>query len=1335
MSTPNTQYIPPLIRSFEKFQDLLDSQKERPVSFLETKKNKASEHILEDLLAVEKAIILAEPGYGKTRLLRELKKFGEKKSINIAFVDLKLFSKDKSLEQFVIQQAGESKLDAFKTICLDALDEVRQDSFQYLVQEIKNLNVKFPTLKLIVSCRSLYYEKFPVFESDKFTYYLIAKFEFELVREYLRNTTNEHGERIFSDNEIESIVQDFKEPNWESIILIPRYLEKFVEFRRQCPTERPTRSSLYDFFVNERLSIEDGKRGAQDQVIIRRVLEKVALVMEIYQKNEIKKEELLTILEEINSAMAVNFLDMGKLEILFKHSLWKDLLKTIAFEDHTLQEYLASCELLRLGGQRVLYDFTVDSLINDIHPSWFYTLEFCVDQDVSLLEQFLDFGQKEKSIDRTIESDDYRRFLTKVNVAKLDAEGCGKIFKKVFDQYQRELVWIEWDIGRRLASFFDLSLEKYLREWLEIETNKAPEINRNIIKGNVVHIIGEILRHYKLPPDSLSFWRSKLIELVNDENENGVLQRNALFALQAFRDESLIKEVQKVYQHPSSSVRDAFIDFCAKTAPNSVLSIDYFIKEIENDDLSTYGSFAIGKITSIEGIEYLIKNLSERNRLLEAFLRHDEYYFKEDTLFKKIEEQYRPSIKPVLLEIIFRAVRLHRHNSSIIKYSVNVLKKKDNNFINEICDKIINSEEYAKYVFEFDFLFRQIVSKESLKIMFEKLKRIDYVKTMFFHILFDLKSKGQEGLELYELGRSLMPEHYSDMERRIEQGKSESEADVNYKELCRKLEPEPGKYSTDVFDYFCNHYDTIKDLLKLKDVNRIIELATHLLKITDPTRGSFKVIAWDKENKSISQFSISSCLILFEHCLRVSKFLSIETDATIRKNLINFIPFAQESTSVEMILKMVGDVDPKELGFVLKVYTSDIAKYYRVDNFLKIVDVLKLLSAIPILKAFVADAHFSNYEKESALELIGKLEPDLLYFQEVFKNFYSTNKALAFTANALIIKFFNNHEAVKTRIKEIMQRKFTHVEPDGHGAHFVADNVSELHGKEFARVLTKLTSDEFLDDFIILLKFSFEILETNKNYWSYAQYIWEIFYGYMENIKLNGKYEPIKTVEEFIRRNETKYGMNWFGKKFKELRRNYQLFIGVPKTVLDSIKIYNRVKQKQYLDICSQKDLRFKVKDIVDGKLRLWIEKQGAKDLFYYSKSKSLEETKIQKFVYVMLKAELEKLGIIVLREPQKLDDERVDFFISYGFAPNMTIVIETKRSNHGDLGVRKNLTKLTSHKKLTRYMKGYNSIYGIFLIFNIHCEVSQWKRLLENIEKHYTKIDNIEVVGIDACN
>ena len=585
-----TPYICPNVDIYPNYDDLLNSQKDARYSrFLKEDHIQSKENIFEFMSKTKRILVVSEPGYGKTRLLQEFQGYSKNLDKQVIFIDLKLFAKEKALETFIIEQA---KLQGISLtgladeinliLCFDALDEIKQDAFSELVMQAKLLFENYRDIKVIFSCRLLFYKKYPVFEDYNFTYMSMNDFDFEQVREYLKDILTEDNKKIFSNAEIDAIIQDFKEPNWESIILIPRYLEKFVEFRKVRPTEKPTGSSLYDFFINERLEIEDSKRGAQDRMIIRRVLEKIALVMEIYQKNEISKDELLSIMEDIHSQMTGNFLDMGKLQILFEHSLWKDYGNTISYEDHTIQEYLASCELLRVGGQKHLYDFVVDPLLKEIHPSWFGTLGFCVDQDTKLLESLIDFGQRD--IGKVFESEEYHRFLTKVDVSKLLSEQKTRIFKKVFGQYQKEKIWIDWDIARRLALFFEVSLNDYLKSWLkESVSRKEPEMDKNFLRGNVAQILGFIIGKDLLDEKSKMFWKKIFIEFINDENLNGVLQRHALFALKSFKDEAVIEKIQKAFTHPSDLVKNAFIDFCSEVAPNRQISIDYFVKGIKQN--------------------------------------------------------------------------------------------------------------------------------------------------------------------------------------------------------------------------------------------------------------------------------------------------------------------------------------------------------------------------------------------------------------------------------------------------------------------------------------------------------------------------------------------------------------------------------------------------------------------------------------------------------------------------------------------------------------------------------------------------------------------------------
>jgi hypothetical protein len=622
----------------------------------------------------------------------------------------------------------------------------------------------------------------------------------------------------------------------------------------------------------------------------------------------------------------------------------------------------------------------------------------------------------------------------------------------------------------------------------------------------------------------------------------------------------------------------------------------------------------------------------------------------------------------------------------------------------------------------------------------EKLRNLQYVDNSLFRALCLVKDKrGEEGNKIYEEGRKYLANIYKQSEEEMAKNAiAPSEGERTYKEFIFRLGLEKGKYRQDVFQYFAENYELLKDNLTEQDLSCIKKMTTDILKKVNPQEGKFIVLQWDKENKNVAQFQISSFLPLFEDCVKVAHILKIAIDKDMRKNMINFIPFARYE-GLDNILKIVSDIKNSELSYVLKVYDSDSdKKYFQPYNFIKVVRDNKLVAATPVLKAFISDEKLHNHDRREALKCLGEIELNPKYFESVFKNNIKEKNTLADIANQILIEKFHQQRAIRWRIEEIKKRSFKFVEPKG--VHAVSDAENELHEKRFAQPLTliKLSSKDFIDDYLSLLKFSLQILKKDKEYWSYTQYIWEIVVGYFKNLKYvksGDPYSPIKRLEEFIQRNPAQEGINWFGKRFKELKRDYQVYIGVPRTIIECIKIYNSIKSKQYLEIVSESDLRDRIKEIIDKDIRLWIEVEGAKNLLYDSQKKPTNETKIQMIVSVKLGAELGKVGITVIREPQKFDNERVDLYISYGFSPHAVIVIEIKKSNNNDLGPKKDLSKTVSYCKFERYIQGFSAGYGIFLVFNINKATPAWNSLIKNINEYYTKIDNAEVISIDAFN
>lgn len=1326
-------YISPNLWFSTSFEEMESRRDEAQyLSLFEGKKRRAAREAFDEVLSTRKALILSEPGYGKTRFLQELREYAKKeKNFNTVFIELRLYSGEKSIEEYIYDQNKyELKDDAKVILCFDGLDEVKQDCLHSVVSRLRCILDSFPKTLFFLSCRLFYYRKFPVFSDVKFTNVCLENFVFDQVREYLDLIEGSNHQKLFSTGDIDKIIQDFEEPNWESIILIPRYLEKFVEFHRKYPNDKPSKSDLYNFFVNERLNIEDKKRSAQDGVIIRRLLEKIALIMEIYQDNNIKKDHIITILEDIQSNMTGNFLDIGKLQILFDHTLWIDYGETIAFEDHSLQEYLASCELLRLGGQKFLYDMVVDRELNEIHPSWFNALGFIVDQDVNLLEPLVDFGKKDA--EKVVESEEYFRFLTRVNTSKLSKSQKIRIFEKVFRQYQREQIWIKWDIAKRLAAFYDSSLNKCLKDYVLDENLKGySDIRKCVLKGNVSVIVGFLIRQNALDDTEKKWWKERLIAYANDDNENGVLQRDALSALGGLKDKSIINEVQKAFIHPSELVRDGFIDFCLETQPNHETSLKYFIEGTKQR--SIYARYGLSSITEKDILRKMFTALSQDEQFLKMFVEGESAYRGEDAkIIETLVRCYDGDFKDILIKIVFKLVGLFEQNSVLVKNIARVLKRFEPNIVEIICREIKKDEAGEKILFEFETFLSIVLTKEKVTFFVECFKENENFRWTLYGTLYTAKeTRGAEGLSIYEEGRKYLETLYAENEKRREElAKKTSEKESLHQKFHFKLSLEQGKYMPDVFKFFLNNFEKISDLITKDEMDRLKVLTENVLK-TNTKDLMFKVIKWDEEKKNIRSFQWSSIIPLFQDCLRVAEKVSLDINPTIKENIINFIPFAYEG--LESIFNILGKIELSELKEVINVYQSDSEKkYFRPINFVRLVGEKHLTEAVPILISFIEDDKLQRHERRESLRVKESLAPNAEHLKEVFGKFLAKDMALAEISNGILIENYSDKDAIEWRLKEIRGRKFKTAELTGVRA--IGADEAELFEKDFLKPLIKLSDPTYLPNFMDLLKFSFDLMKEDKDYWPYSEYVRETVVKYFDNLKYAGKYEPIEMLEEFVSQNALEEGINWFRHRLKELKGNYLVYIGKPKSINDCIRKYNRLKTNQYLEITSPFELFSLVKGVVDKTLRNWVEAEGAASLFYDTQNEPLHESRIQKIIQPFLRAQLELLGVtIILREPQKLDDERVDFYVSYGFSPSFVILIETKKSIHGDLGLETDMSEKESYKKLKRYMEGFKADYGILLVFNVKYKTTEWEPFMKKVSETYVKIKNVETIGINA--
>jgi hypothetical protein len=149
-----TKYIQPNLGKYDSFEKFLQRNPYIPPESI------GSDFSFDDFFKMKRLLVIAEPGNGKTRLLKEIIVEAFKKKKQGIFIDLKRV--DKNLESFIKEpkrifesitpeRSGEElkamtllKTEGFALenseetmICLDALDEVTQQYFSNVVDWIK----------------------------------------------------------------------------------------------------------------------------------------------------------------------------------------------------------------------------------------------------------------------------------------------------------------------------------------------------------------------------------------------------------------------------------------------------------------------------------------------------------------------------------------------------------------------------------------------------------------------------------------------------------------------------------------------------------------------------------------------------------------------------------------------------------------------------------------------------------------------------------------------------------------------------------------------------------------------------------------------------------------------------------------------------------------------------------------------------------------------------------------------------------------------------------------------------------------------------------------------
>lgn len=1278
-----------------------------------------------DIAKGQHNLIVGEPGVGKSMLLGRIKKQLDEDGYATELINLRQLNCIDSINNFIETEAKQPK-----ALLLDALDEVQSNLFPIVLQKIEEISTRHADISIFLSSRWVFINRHAKSFPD-YRFITISPFTERQVREYLQMAKH-------SDHDIETLLNRIMPFSHRMLVIqIPRYLSYFEDFLKNrgiSAAAEVSRNELFEYFIYSKLELEDNKLNTDKRTIIKRVLEKLALTMEIYQTNVLSKDELMTFFDELKSDLKLVALTQIDIEVFFDNSLLKNNVDEVEFDNTEFQEYLAAKEISRLPDpNRVVADFAIDPNINEIYSTWFNALSFLVDMQPDLLGQLIDFsglrGEQFKIID-----EGFLTFLSRVDPRSVTPELRRQIFILVLDYHRRTLQWLPGQLTSALPSFFDNTLEKWLKTKVaEAETKKGS--SHFVSLGNIVYVIAYLLKQ-GVSLDKL-YWRGKFLECVADENENGVLQRHALLALSCLGDSSVIDELPDLTGSDELKMRE-LVNMCIELDPENSKSINYFIEAIgRNDFHGRYGIFALKKKSSVKSF---LEVYNEDENFRREFLDDTRIFNDSDNVIVEnieaiLDDEIKDLCKKALVCSLSHYVVHGQEQSVFIVGLWKLMRKGDPNFVCDMVDFIKGSKEGGTGLYFAQHYFSEIIEKEDVSRFIEKMIK-EGEKGSAASVMLKMKfSKRELANQIYEEGRRLLPDDYKEWDE-IRQDATTNKDSHKEEDILKKFQmflgPGDGTFQDSIFKFYNKNFDILDPLISIDEKNRLIKLITGtIFKFVDPVKHDLTIT---EQHESSRTYTTDRSVFIFADALITAKRLGIDV-TPFRQNILGFIPFAYDQ-ELKTIFDLVKDIKSGEMDAVLDVYKNKKSDLWRhqPSSFVEAVEQYHVTEAAPILKVLVKEGALDKYAREQALIVSNTLSPDSEFLKEVFDLYKGSEnedeKRLAYIANGLLITFNGDIEAIKWRLHEIVQRaaEFTRTS----GAHGVGALEEEIeHSKSFAKPLMELKYHGHEQEYLNLLEGAMDIFARGKGFHAYAEYLWGIVYAYFDNLKDARIYDPLRQLEQKIAEMKDRDGANWLANRMVQLRRSYLGYLGKPRNVFEAIKKYNETKMRDDKKISTAADLFRQLQDSLDTELRRLIEGEGLFELILGEKVYEAKKQQYEKLIQKTLKAQIENImlkrgfDIELIREPQLYDEKRVDYFVRYGFVG--PVVIEIKLTSNGDIKGA-NIDQSPSYISMGRYMEGYGASHGILLVID-----NDRAKNISQIKETFQRIPNVYVCSFDC--
>ena len=1289
-------YIVPQITKYSNIDELLKNESKTPSLF--DIENFLS---IDDLLSENFVCIVGEPGVGKSRLISEIKTCLTEKLLS--------FCNASEFKTQVIPSDVEYCI-------VDALDEVDGNDFNYTLQLIKQYKEKHQDVKVMFSCRKHYVVSYAsIFSScTKLVFVEVNRLEDREVIKIIDTCSDVTKENIT------------KSPKLRKLLSIPRYLIYLLENEEQRGSISNV-GELFEFIVDssidETLKKHDKPiRKENFKALIKRVIEKIAFIMEISRKDKISKDDLYTIIDELKGNMA--HMLVANFDLLFFESrILKETNGILQFGNSEIQEYLAAKELGRQDNiESVLYDVAVQKELKHIYPNWYDVIpHLSYSEDRS--DSFVNVFKLITAYESHLENDTFEALLRYVNPSTLGVQQRADLFLDLFEHYQREPAYIKWR-----GPIQNLMQECYTSSCnlLGIFSDQLNKIQLT----NIYTILEGLVENNKLDDCVIIYWKNAATALMKTEDSEK--QQIALNFYYALKDDKTLRKLASTFKSFTEDVKqkyvevtgyrkitdrpviDCWLTYCYKSSPEAINAVLY--------------------IDDPESIIYAYNNL----------------------LAKEIESFFNPKgsllvLYELSLQKQFNIVWEHNQDSKILMTKVIAYFVKNRTYsslkdINTVVKQILLEEETGKiffYCFEKDIwelneLFRtfdadvtdvDLISK--LDTLLKDIKaeewEVDYILTALVNKIRKDESKKNtisEYIKRYEKTFELWDQNSIEMVQEREPNSSLIQA---YESLSS---PELSKYNK-----FETAYELSEriDFLSKQDHKPILDVITDF----------FNEINLDKlilEKNGENSYSLSTALIKIPSYVRVLHHFDYrELLEKYKEILIKTLPIVcctmnYDSREIkDMYKSIIGNIDKDEKSKIVEWWKN------RKDDFMNISpdDIFTCITNYGIdalsykleeyIETYIEDTILDNKIAASrALELISEdyCKWDINKYKELFESLKDDSiESLKMQCNAIIIEKFQESEAINWRIKYLRDNVIKSFHNDTGHVRCISKEESEMISPNpymFRCFMTIKDNDGLFNQMFDLFEFGLSLCvkPDSQEYSSYL--LRQIYLFFVNTNKITYISELRKRVEAFNTTNFSYLAYNIMNNAENIFLKNERM------TASKAIKLYNRCVDESYLQIRNNGDLRqyfskiqYEVqKEIQDQGIYALVRQQSLSEDFI---QRELKNTIINKCCQMGLDA------IQVDREVALQDNKRTDFLIRYGLCD--PIMIELKLLNNKEIKNKKERQEYK--KKFVQYTNATNACLSVFWVFDVHKGGS-----IEDFEKlkaEYRDLNNTLVLLTDC--